>query len=157
MPRIYTEEYKKQRDANRERWLCGNQEAIQFVQTLTNAAETWDDVIDGDKDFDHDEVDAAFLGLLFSLPSNGFYRANQAAFTGLMMSAVNAWKDSEYFKHSQNERLRRIAFQLRFMLFEVTKFSAFLIGGWHHMRKVSPEICEFYAYEDFEEWEKENA
>lgn len=156
MARVYSEEYRTERDAHREKWLMGNKDAIQFVQTLTNAAEIWDDIFDGDRDFIEGEVDNAFLGMLIELPNNEFYLQNRKFFAGLMLSAVNAWKDSEELKLSKHERLRRLAFQLRFMLFEVTKMSAFLLGGWKHLREVSPEICVFYAYEDFEEWNQEN-
>lgn len=155
MAKVYTEEYRKQRDEHRKKWLLGNAEAIEFVQTLTNIAEFWDDVKDNDKPITDDEMDAAFLGALFQLPANQFYSSNYKFFQSLMMSSVNAWKDSNHFMYCDDEKLRRLAFQLRFMLFEVTKMSAFLIGGWKHLREVSPQICEFYAYESFEDWEKD--
>lgn len=155
MARIYTEEYRAERDKRRNEWLLGNHDAINFIQILTDAAELWDDLTDKDREIQPHELDNAFLGLLIGLPTNGFFLQNSRSLVPLMVTAINAWKDSEILKDNESVRLRRIAFQQRFMLFEITKFCAFLIGGWDHLRKVSPDICQFYAYEDFEEFNAE--
>jgi len=157
MGKTYTPEYQKTRDELRFKWLMGNRDAIEFVQILTNAAELWDDIQDCDTASDMNLVDKAFLGMLFELPCNEFFLKHRASLFGIMMVSVNAWKDSEQLRQLSDEKLRRIAFHQRFMLLEVTKFCAFLVGGYSHMRAMSPEITKFYAYETFEEWDVENA
>jgi hypothetical protein len=155
MARIYTEEYRKERDARRSEWLKGNQAAIAFIQTLTDVAELWDDIIDRDRDIQPHEADNAFIGCLVGLPENKFYCEHYKMLQPLVLMAINAWKDSETLKDSISMVERRIAFHQRFFMFEITKMCALLVGGWEHLRKVSPDICSFYAYESFEEWDQE--
>ncbi len=157
MARVYSEEYRIERDKRREQWLLGNQEAISMVQTLVNVAEFWDDLIDGDKVPTPEESDAAFWGILVELHANAFFEKHKPSFLPLIVLSINAWKDSEVLKKDSNEVVRRIAFHQRIFLHEVTKLAAFIVGGYQHMRKVSPDICVFYSQETFEEWDVENA
>jgi hypothetical protein len=51
---------------------------------------------------------------------------------------------------SDKKHLRNLAFHIRNFGIEIHIATAFLIGGFEHMRKVSREIREFYAFEEFE-------
>lgn len=123
---------------------------------MINVAELWDDLVDKDREIPLSEINDVFMGLLFVLPTNEFFRKHQERLLPVMLMAVNAFYDSESLKKSENIRIRKIAFQLRFALIEVFKTCALIIGGWEHLRNVSQEMIEFYAYEDFEEWDVEN-
>ena len=157
MARVYSEEYQIERDRRRYEWLLGNKQAIDAVQTLVNIAEFWDDVTDKDREVTADEADAAFWGALVELQVNEFFQAHKSSFMPIIILAINAWKDSEILKKSASSDVRRVAFHQRVFLHEVTKLAAFIIGGYAHLRKVSPDISAFYAQETFEEWDLENA
>jgi hypothetical protein len=53
--------------------------------------------------------------------------------------------------------MRNLAFHIRNLGIELYIATAFLLGGYDYMRKVSLEIRTFFAFETFEEWELNHA
>lgn len=141
------------RDELRRKWLLGDDEAIAFLVMLMQTVEAWDDIVDRDHAHDPAQVNEAFLCALYGLPANPFFQRHHMQILPLIMVAINAWHDANLLAKRSDEKLKNIAFHLRNMGIEFYILCAFLIGGYEHMRAVSPEIREFFAIESFKEWE----
>lgn len=116
---------------------------------LMNICETWDDVVDGDER----NVDLAMEQAFVHLAMNGFWRQYRGFLEPIVIASVNAWRDATVMEKADSHRMRNLAFHLRNWPTELIPMIAFLCGGWHHARQVSPEIREFFAHESYEDWE----
>jgi hypothetical protein len=134
----------------RNKWFLGNQEAIAFISVFFDAVELWDDLIDKDVEISDDHINRAFVGLMFVLPANDWFVAHRGHYLPLILMAINAWFDANELAKSERQSLRNVAFHLRNAGIEIHLATAFLVGGWEHMRKVSKQIREFFAFEEFE-------
>ena len=154
---IMTDEWHAQREANKQRWLLGHAEAIDFISNIMSAVEFWDDLIDKDVVLEDESINKIMLNLLFVLPQNKWFVANTTYYMPLFMMAINAFHDSNELCKSDKPHLRNLAFHIRNLGLELYIATAFLLGGYDYMRKVSPEIRAFFAFESFEEWEFNHA
>jgi hypothetical protein len=150
---VMTDEWVAQNQANKQRWLLGNTDAINFIDMFFDAVELWDDLIDKDTPVSDDHINRAFTNLMFALPANEFFIAHRKYYLPLIMSAINGFHDANELCKNDSLHLRNLAFHIRNLGIELHIATAFLIGGYEYMRKVSPEIREFFAFESFEEWE----
>jgi len=135
----------------RNKWFMGHQLAIAFIAVFFDAVELWDDLIDKDVEVTDESINRAFAGLMFALPANEWFISNRAHYLPLILTAINAWHDANEMERSKEKKFRNMAFHLRNFGLEIHIATAFLIGGYDHMRKVSNEIREFFAFEEFEE------
>lgn len=149
--------FTEQAITNRRRWFLGNEAAVNFCNALFLAVELWDDLIDKDKEITPERVNEAMLGLFWALPANPWFAEHRQYYLPLIMTAINGFHDANELAKSDKTHLRNLAFHLRNFGFEITIATAFLAGGYLHMRSVSREIREFYAFETFEEWEQKHA
>jgi len=154
---VMSTEWQEQNQANKQNWCLGNQHAVDFLNCLFDAVELWDDLIDKDVVVEDSHVNRVFMSLMFSLPSNPWFMANYTYYQPLIMASINGFHDANEMAKSDKKHLRNLAFHVRNLGIEIHIATAFLLGGFEHMRKVSPEIREFYAFETFEEWERSHA
>lgn len=154
---VMSTDWLKQNQVNKHRWCLGNQNAVDFLNCFFDAVELWDDLIDKDVKIDDSHVNRVFTSLMFTIPSNPWFMANYAYYQPLIMASINGFHDANEMCKSDKKHLRNLAFHVRNLGIEIHIATAFLIGGFEHMRKVSREIREFYAFETFDEWESENA
>ena len=152
---VMSDQWQRENQDNKRRWCMGNNDAIGFLNCFFDAVELWDDLIDKDVVIKDDHVNRVFTNLMFTLPANPWFMANHLYYQPLIMAAINGFHDANEMCKSDSRRLRNLAFHIRNLGTEIHIATAFLIGGFDHMRKVSPEIREFYAFESFEDWEKE--
>jgi N-acetylglucosamine-6-phosphate deacetylase len=150
-------EWQAQNQANKLRWFGGNRDAVDFVNCLFDAVELWDDLIDRDVEVQPDHINRVFLSLMFTLPANRWFSAHKEYYLPLIMTAINGFHDSNAMSTSDDKKMRNMAFHIRNFGIELHIATAFLIGGYQHMREVSAEIREFFAFETFEEWESDHA
>ena len=148
-----SQEWHNQRDANAHRWFLGHAEAIDCIGNILSAFEFWDDLIDKDVELEDDYISKVMVNLLFVLPQNRWFVANTAYYMPLLMMCFSAFFDSNEMCKSDKKHIRNLAFHIRNLGIELYVATAFLVGGYTHMREVSGEIREFFAFETFEEWE----
>lgn len=152
-----SDQWRRQRDANLQRWLLGNVEAVNTVVAISSIAETWDDLADGDNPPSLERINQTFILALVKLQVNDFYKANEALFYSQIVTAINAWMDANEFQKSASEHERMYAWFLRSLGHEITHLAAFRVGGWEHMRKLSLEMRRFFQHETFQTWEHRHA
>lgn len=151
-----TEDWQIQNQVNKKKWFLGNQDAVDFVNSLFYAVELWDDLIDKDTKIEADQINATFFQLMFALPANPWFHQNKAYYLPLIMQSINGFHDSNILCNSRDKKLRNLAFHIRNLGIEIHIATAYLIGGYDHMRRVSLEIREFFAFETFEDWDKKH-
>lgn len=149
-------DWEERKYALQERWFLGDKEAITFIRALGHYVETWDDLIDKDKELTDEDINATFTMGLLDIASNPFVARHQATIGHLLALMVNGWMCSEEMKRSDDRRVRQVAFHLRNWPLELYPAVALCVGGWLHMRAVSVEIRTWFADEDFDEWEHAN-
>lgn len=148
-----SDEWRKTRDDNFNRWLLGDVAAMQFVIQLSRIIETWDDLIDKDKPVTDSEINTAFITALFTINGNPFFRRHVDYLLPVIMTTINAWLDANDTQTSDDPDTRTLAFYLKDYGIEVFLQMAFLIGGYEHMRAVSKEMRTFLRNDTYSEWE----
>lgn len=121
-------------------WLCGNEYAAAFYNTLWTVAQTWDDLVDKDKEVPEEAINNAFILALVDLKKNAFYLAYQKELDPLIILAISDWLDSVAYEKSKLDDQLDLAYSIRFSIVNLLIYSSFLLGGWSHMRTVSTEV-----------------
>jgi hypothetical protein len=147
-----SQEWCEKRDLKHADWFLGNVQACDFIHTVMSAIEFTDDLIDKDKPIDNDIIMRNMMALLIRLPNNDFFINNRQHMSVILIHAASAFIDSEALKTSEDERHKLLAFHLRNFALELYHATAFCVGGWEHLRKVSVEMREFFAVETYKEW-----
>jgi len=154
---VMPQEWHELSEANTRRWMLNHQSAIDFINVFFDAVELWDDLIDKDVKISDTHVNRSFMNLMFVLPENAWFSANKNYYLPLIMMSINGFHDANEMCKSEEPRMRNLAFHIRNLGIELYIATAFLLGGYVYMRKVSPEIRTFFAFETFEEWELNHA
>lgn len=147
------QEWIAERNKKRNEWFLGNQQACNFIEIVMEAFELTDDLIDNDKSISDERILRDMMWLLIELPNNTFFIEHRTYLTPFIFQTASAWHDSETLKKSKDESLRRLAFNLRNYGLELYHATAFCVGGWEHLRKVSTDMRTFFAIEKYKEWE----
>lgn len=149
---VVTDEWRAERDLKHVEWFLGNRQACEFIQLIFEAIELTDDFIDGDVDITNDRIVRNMMALMITLPNNDFFISNRNYLTPILIHTASAWLDSEILKTSKDSRQKMLAFHLRNLSLELYHATAFLVGGFEHLRKVSIEMRTYFALESYKEW-----
>lgn len=149
---VQSDKWREQRDLKSLEWFLGNRQAYEFVNAIMEALEFTDDLVDQDVDISNDRIVRNLMSVIITLPNNDFFIMNRAYITPILIMTVSSWLDSEKLKESDDERHKMLAFHLRNLGLELYHATAFLVGGFDHLRKVGVEMREFFALETYEEW-----
>lgn len=155
MPAHDSPDWRVIRDRKLEEWLP-DAAARSFVVHVSNFYEMIDDIVDGDE-VSNDQAISSLLAVMIDLPSNRFFEAYKHQLIPVLLTGINAWLDSvDMEKNSGNDRIA--AYTLRLQCADMIAFSAFLLYGFEHMRRVSREVRRLLMdSEPFEVYEKELA
>lgn len=153
-PEWDTEDWRAERNQKLTEWFLGDQDAVHCFVMISSAAEVWDDLVDGDVAVTTERISGAFTDLLLRLSGNPFFQAHYGQIAPVLAVAINAWQDAEQLG-AGTETERHWAFVLRNLGLELVPLFAWLLGGFDHMRRVSPEARRFFMHETYDEWEKE--
>jgi len=135
--------WRKERDEKLLQWVQ-NPHAVQFVLSIGDAAELWDDLIDQDKPINTTDVNRVFTTLTTVLPLNPFFDAYKPQLIPLLVAGINAWHDATALeKGSDNDKA--LAYVLRDWYVELTMFVVYLTQGQDVMRAVSLDIRRFFS------------
>lgn len=128
----------------------GNAAAADFLRVFIAHCHMLDDVIDGDKGPVTDErLIASEIEWLLALSGNVFFQQHRALLVPLIVQAFNAWLDSNQWAKAEQHEKRIASDALKGWYHEVVFHTAFLCGGWAHMREVTSQHREY-------DFEKEN-
>lgn len=110
--------------------VCGDRDAIMFLRCISLIAHTWDDLHDRDREVSNPDIDKAFWTALIELPSNEFYRANEAVLRPLLAQSIINWQIAN--KLEANDERLEIAYIIRSSYIDLAVMCALIIGGAEH-------------------------
>jgi len=119
--------------------VLGDPEALAFCESFFFITQIWDDLVDGDKDVDPEDVNRAFWLALVEMPANPFFARHAAQLNTFIGQAACAWFDANTLERG-TEHEKTLAFVLRDAVGGLVSLCAYLIGGYDHMRAVSPDV-----------------
>jgi len=110
--------------------LCGgNDPAVAFIEDFWALCETWDDLVDKDREVPAQEIDRTMMWALFGVQSNLFYRSFSQALGPAMAQAIASWRTANRFESSRNRALVEQAYFLRCAPYDLFATVALLAGG----------------------------
>lgn len=121
-------------------WLCGNEFATDFYNSLWTVGQAWDDLIDKDKPMTNEAIHNAFIQALVLSRDNPFYKSYADKLDVVVTLAINDWLDSVRWEDEKNEAGLELGYSLRLSMTNILIYSSLLLGGWDHMRQVSIEV-----------------
>lgn len=127
-----------------ERCCCGDKEAMAFLLLWRDYVHAIDDIIDGDKE--GPEIILCTFAAAATLYSHPFYLRNLLALRQIVYNCTNAYADSVAWEKSPEEWRRQFADHYRHFGAEMVLAVGAIVGGYEHMRSISPElriICWF--------------
>lgn len=126
------------------RCCLGDKEAMDFLLKWRQYVHAIDDIIDGDRS--GPEFILSTFASAATLYSHPFYLRNITALRQLVYNCTNAYTDSVNWEKSATEWQRQFADHYRHFGAEMVLAVAGIVGGYEHMRSISPElrvICWF--------------
>jgi len=124
----------------------GNLDALRFCQVFVSFCHFLDDAVDQDKPINAEGAARASVQLVIELSANPFYQSHKGLLLGLIVNGCNAWVDSNILAASDDPRKRLTADVLKGFYHEVIYHTAFILGGWEHLREVTTGFRDY----DFE-------
>jgi hypothetical protein len=138
-----SEEWNLQKEELLYKWL-GDEHAVIFILTIGQITETWDDLIDKDKQLSDDHINEVFMHMLTSLPLNPFFDRYKLQLIPVLIVGINAWMDANKLeKKSKNDKV--FAYVLRDYILEITNMAVYLLKGREAMKEYSLEIRSFFT------------
>ena len=108
---------------------CGNTAAVAFIERFWSFVETWDELVDKDKDVPAADINAAMLWALFGLQDDPFYRAFPVPMRVAMQHCIAAWQTANHFERSGDRALVEQAYFLRCAPYDVFAVAVLMAGG----------------------------
>ena len=119
--------------------------AVDVVLDLSELAEIWDDIVDGDNPVDKDRVGRLFYRLIAELPFNPFFVQHKTQITPVFVTAMNAWQDANKMELGSDDDDKVRAFTLRFWCVEIIIYVIHLTRGYEVMRSLSADVRKFFT------------
>lgn len=119
--------------------MKGDEAAVQLALDLTYVSNIWDDMIDGDKELTHADINTAFATALVGIPRNPFFQRFANDLLPVMSVGIaNFLIANQYEKGGREDRA--MAHVLRYSVVDVVVQMACLIGGMAWVELVGPEL-----------------
>lgn len=122
---------------------CGNESAAHFLSLWNNLIEQADDVVD---ETTTPEFKIQTFQLFNEVYSHPFYLAHVREFSLLIALINNAYADSEACAQSNLEWKKQLGDVLRHSAGELIRATAYICGGYEHMRSISMQGHEACWY-----------
>mgnify|MGYP003395407320 CR=1 FL=1 len=123
----------------------GNRAAVELAFYIAKVADTWDNLIDRDKEVDDSEINRAFWMCLVDIPRNQFYMAHFNDLQPIIAQSIinygisNVYQGDSGLLETKDEALA-LAHVLRYSVADVIVHMAFIVGGADWAAGVGPEL-----------------
>lgn len=118
----------------------GHPDATEFCILLIEILHVWDDLIDRDKPVSPEMINSTFWKSLIELPRNPFYQLHFHDLNPILSVAIQNWHAANSMEATELDADKEIAFILRSSYADLVIKAAYLIGGYHWARQVTPRI-----------------
>ena len=125
--------------------LCGNESAVNFMADIWQVAQTWDDLIDKDKDIEKDQINYTFESLLLRIPLNVFYRKNIDDLAVIILQTILDWKAANDMETTMDDENLNRAYMLRAGIYRLFHHCIYLTKGYEVASKSGIELWSMYG------------
>jgi hypothetical protein len=144
------------RNAERLEWFGGNQEALFMVDLMIDIAQTWDDVVDKDKEVTENDINRAFSNALIYLPLNGFYRQIQYQIIPMWITVISSFETANKFERDKDEHGIELAYLLRCSVGQIIAYAMYVCTGSEICKENLPAMWKWLLSGRFEDYRKEH-
>lgn len=123
------------------RWFRGNQDAVQFAETLWQVAQEWDDLEDEGR---IDNPNALLSWLAFGKEYTPFFVANAHVLRPALLTMYLQWRAANVLDRGTPDDVAK-SYMLRAGIYGVWHVMAWLCGGDNWAAEVGPEIYRMYG------------
>ena len=107
-------------------WYRGNENAVQLSLDIYTVIQTWDDLIDRDREVSNDDINETFRKLIYTIPTNPFYAAHAHELAPLLHDMMLQWMVANQMESDQNPGDLEKAWMLRAAVYQVFVYIASL-------------------------------
>ena len=122
----------------------GNIFAVELAMDIIYVIDLWDDLIDKDKVRTNHDINLAFKTLFHKLPTNPFYKANEAQLIPIIMNSILKWEDANILEKGSDDDKNK-AYMLQAGLYDLFSYIALLVGGYEWVAQIGPDIRRSYC------------
>ena len=115
--------------------FLGNQEAVDFMQTISEWTHLYDDLIDGDKEIDKDDVHRVMWKIMVDLPMNNFYRMHSNKLAPVIATGILNWRGANDMERSGVKEELFISHATRYSINDLALLVMLILGGADHAAK----------------------
>lgn len=128
--------------------------AYELVRILLRACNIWDDLIDGDKPVDKEQINYAFTALSHDLNRNAFYVAFNNELLPMYTNSIISWLTANYFEEQLDDFGIDIAYGLRYAVVQMCAHVIYLVHGARIdvAMKYTPELYLALYQDRFDEY-----
>lgn len=126
--------------------------AVDWLCTLFDVIQAFDDLHDKDKPVGHKELDALIWSTLVSLPQNQFFRVNQDALWPLVANAILKWHGANACESSHNANAMSFAWRAGY--YDIVLMVVGVVHGHQYAAENASSVMALYG-ETFNEYLRE--
>ena len=127
----------------------GDNDAYDYMRLWIKATRLIDDLFDEIEDWAEEKPYQLAQTLLVDLPANKFFHAHSSALLPHHLTVLNAWRDSNEWKKSEEKPKQLHAHVICEQTADIFILVRYLTGGYENMRNNSLKIRELFLKEEF--------
>lgn len=137
-------------------WFAGNKDAVEIYQLMCGLADTWDNLIDKDKEVSNEQINDMFITCLYRLPMNPLYKHMQDHISPMWMTVISSYEAANKFEREHDEHGIELAHTLRYSAGHIIAYLILFCVGVEKSREYIPEMWKTFANERFEKYRSEH-
>lgn len=118
----------------------GDKNALRLGMDVIAIADTWDNLLDGDKEVSKAALNGAFIRALIDIPSNPFFQAYQNQLLPVFRAVIVNWFIANDYEATGSRKDLEAGHTLRYAPLDVLTNSIAIIGGIEWAAEVGPEL-----------------
>ena len=127
------------------RWFKDDPEALDFAQHVWTAAQSWDDLRDGDLAGASNEAEDLLAWLGFGMAFHPYFQKHDVIVRPVMLSMFLSWQAANELERSGDMDDALKAYMLRAGFYQLLHIMAWIAGGTEWARDAGAEIFRFYG------------
>lgn len=138
-------------------WFAGNVDAYDLYRQIVQMTHIWDDLIDKDREVSENEIHNVFGSMLFSIPSNPFYRKFEVEIRALIYTGAVSYQAANLMERSRDGHQLELAHYLRYVITTVGAFMIGVLNGTEAAPKIIASAMPVMIPERIDDYLKEHA
>lgn len=118
----------------------GNSDALRLGMDVIAIADTWDNLLDGDKEVSKEALNGAFIRALIDIPANPFFHEYALQLVPIFRAVIVNWFIANDYEASGSQKDLVAAHTLRYAPLDVLTNSIAIVGGIAWAAEVGPEL-----------------